>query len=276
MIKKIKSLIMRHGTSFLAFTIANILAAINFNLLLKPINLVAGGASGLSLVLEKIFHISTSHLITIIYIITFILSLFFLKKKTVIGIIYASIIYPIFIYLTEDITSLIVLNYNDTFLVCVISGVISGLTNGFAFRYNLSSGGLAVIPLIMNRYFKLSVSTTNFVANTIVVLMGWYFYGFNMVLYAIMLLMVSSYICNMVILGVSRNKVMFINSDKYKEIIKLFHDKYHQTVTIINSKGNDIIIAVINNIDYSFVRKDLKLVDNKVFFTTNDCYELKK
>ena len=262
--------------SILEFTFSLIIGAINFNLLLKPINLVSGGASGLALVLSNIVNISISNLITIIFVVTFLIGLFFLDKKTVRGIILASILYPVLVKLTENIVDIIVLNYNDYLLITIISGIISGIGNGLAFRNNYSTGGISVLAMIMNKYLKISVSIAGFICNGIIVILGGYFYGFNMVLYAIMLLMVSSYICNMVILGVSRNKVMFINSDKYKEIIKLFHDKYHQTVTIINSKGNDIIIAVINNIDYSFVRKDLRLIDNKVFFTTNDCYELKK
>ena len=150
MIKELK----RDWYKILLFTIAIILAGINFNLLLKPVNVAAGGAGGLALVLSNVFHISTSNLILIIYIITVILSILFLDKKTLASIIYASILYPIVTYLTEDITSIISLNYSDVFLICVVSGVISGFTNGIAFRYGYAPGGISVISPIFHKYFK--------------------------------------------------------------------------------------------------------------------------
>lgn len=257
------------------FTLAIIMASINFNLLLKPINVVAGGAGGLALVLTNVFHISTSDLITIIYVITVILSIIFLDKKTVISIIYASILYPIVTYLTEDITSVISLNYSDMFLICIASGIISGITNGISFRFGYAPGGLSVISPIINKFFKVSVSTVNFMVNTIVVLLGAYYYGFNMVIYAIVLLYISSYVSNIVILGLSSNKVLFIKSNKHDKIIELLHNKYAiNAIVLDNDKKEESLVVVVKNIEYGMVKKDIMNIDKKVFFSTNDCYEV--
>ena len=68
--------------AIIEFTLSLIVSALNFNLLLKPINLVAGGASGLAIVLSNNINIPISDLVTIIFIITFILGLIFLDRKT--------------------------------------------------------------------------------------------------------------------------------------------------------------------------------------------------
>ena len=259
------------------FAISILISAINFNLLLKPINLVCGGSGGIAIVFEKVFHVSTSHIIAIIYVITVILSIVFLEKKTITSIIIASALYPSFTYLTENIMNIIHLNYNDIFLICIVSGIISGITNGIAYRYGYSPGGLGVIPPIIHKYFKVSVSTVNFLVNTIVVWMGAYFFGFNMVLYAIVLLYISSYVCNLVILGLSNNKVIFIHSSKNDAITKVLYDKYRIMVTIIDDDNNDnTLLAVVKNVDYNAVKLDLKKIDKRVFFTTNNCYEVGK
>lgn len=259
------------------FTISILISAINFNLLLKPISIVCGGSGGLALVLENIVHISTSHIIAIVYVITVILSIIFLEKKTVASIILASILYPAFTYLTEDITSIIHLNYDDVFLICIISGIITGITNGIAFRYGFAPGGLSNIAPIVNKYLKTSVSTINFVINAIVVLMGAYYFGFNMVVYAIVLLYIGSYVCNLVILGLSNNKVIFIHSNENKKISEVLHDKYHINATILDdSEKKKTLLAVVKNIDYSAIKLDLRKIDKKVFFTTNNCYEVGK
>lgn len=267
----------RNKKRVVIFIISILVSAINFNLLLKPISIVCGGSGGLSLVLEKVLHISTSHLIAIIYVITIILSCIFLEKKTITSIMLASILYPSFTYLTENINSIISLNYNDVFLICIISGIISGVTNGIAYRYGYSPGGLGVIAPIFNRYFKTSISMVNFIVNAIVVLLGAYFFGFNMVVYAIVLLYISSYVCNLVILGLSNNKVVIIHSNKNDKIIKTLYDKYQINVIVLDEINNkNTLLAVINNIDYNSVKIDLRKIDQKVFFTTNNCYEIGK
>lgn len=258
----------------LLFSFSILIAAINFNLLLKPISLVSGGSGGLALVLENIIPLSTSHLITIIYVITVILSIIFLSKKTVASIVLASILYPLCTYLTEDITSIIYLNYNDIFLICIISGIISGITNGIAYRYGYATGGIGVLAPIINKYLKTSISTVNFVVNTIIVLLGAYFYGFNMVIYAVVLLYITSYVCNLVILGLSSNKVVFIKSGKYEKIIEMLYQKYHINATILEDAKEKTLMVVVKNTDYSALKLDLKNIDKKIFFTTNNCYEV--
>ena len=258
------------------FIISIFISAINFNLLLKPISIVCGGSGGLALVVERIVHISTSHIIAIVYVITVILSIIFLEKKTITSILLASVLYPGFTYLTENITKIIHLNYNDVFLICIISGIITGITNGIAYRYGYSPGGLGVIPPIIHKYFKVSVSTINFIVNTIVVLLGAYFFGFNMVVYAIVLLYIGSYVCNYVILGLPNNKVIFIRSDENDKITKVLHDKYKINVTILGDDNKKMLLAVVKNIDYSAIKIDLKRIDRKVFYTTNYCYEVGK
>lgn len=259
------------------FVLSILASAINFNLLLKPISIVCGGSGGLALVIQKVANISTSHIIAIVYVITIILSLIFLEKKTFASILLASILYPGFTYLTENITNVIVLNYNDIFLICIISGIISGITNGISYRFGFSPGGLGVISPIFNRFFKTSISLVNFIVNTIVVLLGAYYFGFNMVIYAIVLLYISSYVCNLVILGLSNNKVIVIHSNKNNEIVNILHDKYQANAIVIDDINNkNTLLAIIKNIDYNAIKLDLRRIDQKIFFTTNNCYEIGK
>ena len=273
MIKSIKD----NWVKIVIFTFAIILSCINFNLLVKPINVVAGGAGGLSLVFAKAYHLNTSDLIGVIYVVTVILGFIFLDRKTLASIIYASILYPIVTYLTDDITSVITLNYSDVFLICILSGVITGITNGLSFRFGYAPGGLSVIAPIFNRFFKTSVSKVNFFVNSIVVLSGAYYYGFNMVIYAIVLLYISSYVSDIVILGLSTNKVLFIKSVANEKIIKLLHDKYSVNPIILDNINDETtLVAVVNSISYSYVKKDILNIDKKVFFSSNNCYEIGK
>ena len=96
-----------------------------------------------------------------------------------------------------------------------------------------------------------------------------------MVIYAIILQYINSFVCNIVILGVSGNKVLFINSKENNKIIKLLQEKYNINATIIDDDNKyNTILVVVKNIDYNPVKLDLKKIDKNVFFTTNNCYEV--
>ena len=127
----------------------------------------------------------------------------------------------------------------------------------------------------MNKYFKVSISTCNFVMNTFIMILGGYYYGINIVLYAIILNYISSKVCNAIILGISQNKVVFIKSDNEKKVVNLLVNKYKLTSTIfIAEKDKNILMTVVKNRDYSYIKNDLLKIDENIFFTTDNCYEV--
>ena len=267
------NIIKKNLPRYFLLTFVNLISAISFNLLVKPINLVSGGSPGLSLVISKITNLTTSQIVIIIYIITFILGVIFLDKKSVIGIIYASIIYPLFVNMTDGITNSVILSYNDTFLIVIIASIISGISSGIIYKNGFASSGIGIIAPLLNKYFKVAISEANFVINTMILLLGGYFFGFNIVLYALCYLYISNYICNMIILGVSQNKVILIKSKKIYDVIHCLKEKYNINAIIMES-DNPTAMILTNNRYYSLIRNDLVNIDKEIFFTTDNCYEV--
>ena len=265
---------------YLSLTIALIISALCFNLLLSPINLVAGGTNGLAIVLEQIFGISSNDLITIIYIMMFLLSFLFLGKDSFVGILYASIMYPLLVNLTSGISSVIVINYNDPFLIAIFAGILSGISGGLTYKNDFAASGIGVIAPIMHKYFKLSISGVNFVINTIIVLFGGYYFGIDMILYAIILLYLNSYICNIIILGVSYHKALFIRSKNIDKISEYLYKIHGINPTILNVHGGytneegSLLLVVIPTLKYSRIKKELIKIDQDIFFVTCNSYEL--
>lgn len=265
---------------YLSLTIALIISALCFNLLLSPINLVAGGTNGLAIVLEQILGISSNDLITIIYIIMFLLSFLLLGKDSFVGLLYASIIYPLLVNLTSGISSVIVINYNDPFLIAIFAGILSGISGGLTYKNDFAASGIGVIAPIMHKYFKLSISGVNFVINTIIVLLGGYYFGIDMILYAIILLYLNSYICNIIILGVSYHKALFIRSKSIDKISEYLYKIHGINPTILNVHGGytneegSLLLVVIPTLKYSRIKKELMKIDQDIFFVTCNSYEL--
>ena len=173
------------------------LASLNFNIILKQLNLVTGGTQGLAIVLNHLFKIEHSTIILVINISMLVISYFTLSKETTYGTILATFIYPLLIKLTSNINLNIDENYIIIFIV--LTGIICGFTSGYIYKLGFSSGGINVIALIIRKYFHINIAITNFIINTVVILLGAFYFGIIKCLYSILVVFINSYIINKIL-----------------------------------------------------------------------------
>ena len=82
---------------FLIFLLGVLILALNYNLFIVPNNFILGGASGLSVILNNIFHISPVIFVYIINFILIITSAFLLGKVDTRRAIIGAILFPFLI-----------------------------------------------------------------------------------------------------------------------------------------------------------------------------------
>ena len=180
-----------HMKKYLLLLFYLLLASLNLNLILKPLNLVTGGTQGLALILSYITNLSPSLLILIINIITIIISFFFLTKDHTKSALISTFIYPLFIKLTSYIPNL---NINNNFFIVIISGLIYGFTSGMIYKLGFSSGGITIINLLINKYLNIKLSVINFITNIIIIL-----FGLNKSLSSLLLIIIGSIVINLIL-----------------------------------------------------------------------------
>jgi len=188
---------MKKRKKYLLLLIILLLSSLNFNLILKPLNLVTGGTQGLSLILNHLFNLSPSLTILIINLIMLIISYFLLPKSTTYGTIVATITYPFFIKLTSFLPSFETTNLMLFFVV--LSGIICGVTGGYIYKLGFSSGGLNLISLILKKCFNINIALTNFILNTIIILLGCFSFGLLKGIYSILVVIINSYLINKIL-----------------------------------------------------------------------------
>lgn len=181
---------------YLLLLIILFIASLNFNIILKELNLVTGGTQGLSIILNYFLEINHSILIFIINILMLIISFFTLSKETTYGTIIATFIYPLFIKLTNNIFS--ISNVNLIYIV-ILSGIICGITSGLIYKLGFSSGGINIIALVLKKYFNINIAITNFILNTIIILLGIFSFGIKKGLYSILVVFINSFIVNKIL-----------------------------------------------------------------------------
>ena len=174
------------------------IASINFNLILKSLNLVTGGTQGISLIISHITSIKPAYIILIINILMLIISYVLLGRIPTNGIFVATFVYPLFVRLT----SFIVLNLNNNayiFIFVIVAGIISGITNGYILKLGYSPGGINVLVVILKKYFNVRESISIFIINTCIIIFGMIYFGIVKALYSILLVFISSIVINIIL-----------------------------------------------------------------------------
>ena len=257
------------------------LSAIIFNLLLYPTNLVTGGMNGLAIIINHITDIDSALIILIGSILLLGLSYVFLGLNQVTASLVATITYPFFISITEPLTKLIVIDTSDLILISILIGILLGITNGLMYKVGFSNGGLNIISQILYKYFHISLSKSTMIINFIVVLIGGIYFGFNMMLYAFIIIYLSSAVIDKVLLGISSNKAFYINTYKDKEVKDYLIKELNHTVTIFDVKGGflkkkrSVLLAVIPTREYFKLKEGIYQIDPQAFFVVTDAYEVK-
>ena len=252
-----------------------------YNLLLLPTDLVAGGVNGIAIITNYVYGIDSSIMILLISSACLLFSFLYLGTERTLGSLLATFIYPLFVKLTAIITQGITINYDDKFLIIIFAGVIGGLANGFIYKTGFSNGGLPIISQILYKYHKIPIAKSSMVINSMIIIIGSFFFGWSMMMYAIILVFINNMMIDKVLLGISSNKAFYIVTTKEKEIREYILNNLKHTVTIFNVEGaflekrRKVLLSVIPKRDYYKLTEGIKLIDPNVFFVVEDAYEVK-
>ena len=171
------------------------IAALNFNLFIKPYNLVCGGTNGLSIIINKITYIDYSIIILFINIIMFFLSIIFFNKKMTLSLIISTIFYPIFIRITSSTTIII----PSIFISVILTGIISGITGGFIYKLGFSSVGINLLGPLIAKYINKSIGTINIIINLIITILNLIFFGLNNFLFSLIIIYINGITINIIL-----------------------------------------------------------------------------
>lgn len=265
---------------YMLLIFAEFLSAAYFNLLQFPSKIITGGSSGISIIINSYFNVDPSFVILIVSVVLLIIGFIFLGAEKASGAVIATLIYPLFIKLTENISDLIQIDFTDTILISIFLGVIMGITVGLVYKAGFSNGGVSIISEIISKYGKISISKVSFFINLIIVIIGGASFGWTMVMYSIIVLYIYSIVLDRVVIGVSKNKALYIIAEEYENIEKYILENLKHGVTLFDVKGGfldkkrKVILTVIPNREYFKLKEGIKQIDEKAFFIVTDAYQV--
>lgn len=250
--------------------------AIAYNVFFLRQNLVYGGSGGIATLFKD--YLDPSITILIIQVIALILAFIFLDKNKALNSVVGSLLYPLFVKLTQDIN--ISIPKDDIMLVAICGAVLAGIASGLTSKTGFSTGGTDTIVHILVKKFNMSFGNANLLLNGIIVLFGGYQFGWRIMLYALIILYIISIITDKVVLGISNNKIFYIVTTQEERMKKFILENLSRGVTIIDAHGGysnekiKMITAVIPTSEYFKTREGILQIDPNAFFYISDSYQV--
>lgn len=255
------------------------IVALAFNVFFLQYGIVCFGISGLSIVTNE-FGINPSLFILIANIILLIISFLVLgvdkTKNSIIG----SLIFPIFVTITEHIVPYIKIENVELIVIAIFGAVLTGLGYGIIFKTGFTTGGTDIINQILSKYFKISLGKSMLIIDGLVVLSARIVFTWEIVLYGLIVLYIISFLTDKVILGISQSKAFYIITEKESEVREFLLSVMNGGVTIINARGGytnekqQLLLGVVPSRSYFMVKEGLKEIDKNIFFLVCDAYEV--
>lgn len=253
------------------------------NMFLSPGGIVTGGVTGLGIIIERltlrwlgfVVPIWATNLIvdTPLLIYVYRLRDMDLFKKTLFG----SLSLTVFLWLTALINT----EKSDYILSTVFGGALSGLGVGLIFRGEGTTGGSDLIATLLNRRFKdIKISNILFVIDSIVILLGFFTFGQQATMYALITVFIASKVIDLVVAGVNYAKVVFILSDCPEKINLELINKLGRGATILFGRGGytgkdkNVVMVVASARQIGLLKELIYNIDRRAFVFIADVREV--
>ena len=276
-----KKLIKKHWKLVLALILGNFIYSFGVIAFIEPNGLITGGVTGISLFLHYIFtDVPVSLFALILNLLFFFLGWLTLGKKFALSTLASTIINPFCFWLLEFFDYSF-LSFSDLWLSLICGGALIGLGLGIVMREGSSTGGVDIVAILINRYFKfITIGVSISVLDIIILLVQLTMKPFEFVIYGVILALVYSFIIDKLIMTGNDRVELKIISKKEAEIRKVILEEFDRGVTLLHTKTGyletekDMILTVISYRELMRVRAKVNEIDHEAFMIISKVSEV--
>ncbi len=209
--------------------IGSVLAALGYSLFQVPINLVAGGAGGIAIIVKHFTNFPVGTTYFLINIPLLIIGFRYLGRwhfifSTLLSVIIFSISADLFSYFLPQTMARFPIT-DDLLLNALYAGVVFGLGSGIIFRFGGTIGGTAILGRIINNKTGFPMSQSYFFTDGLIILVAGLIFGWELALLALISLFFTGFASDFVLEGVSQVRTVNIITNKPDE---LKHEMMHK------------------------------------------------
>lgn len=166
-------------------------------------------------------------------------------------------------------------------LVSVFGGVMIGVGTGLTLRAQAATGGTDLAAALLNkRWQRIPVASGLFALDAGVILLGMFAFGLEQGMFAVLAVFVSSKCVGAILEGVQFAKAAFIISDQSEEIGQALMENVQRGVTALHGMGmytkqeKKILLCVFSPKEVGLVKSIIMNIDCNAFFLLADMKEV--
>ena len=244
--------------------------AISFNFFYGPINIAAGGSTGISILVDAVWGINRSITVLVVNILMLILAAIFLGKKTTKNVALGSLLLPVLMGLTPSFKIT-----NNQLLAVIYGGALMGLGVSLLYRVNASSGGTTIPPMILKKYFYINPAIGLLAIDMVIIFLNIFVDGWNAFLLAALSQVVTAMTMNYAEAGFDRKyQVRVMSNEHFEELKTMLLDNYNGLTIydVVGGYSDDDkkqLLLVVDTREYGPLINKIHEIDSDAFIITD-------
>ena len=276
--KKTFIIMKKHLKELTLITIGTLLMAVGTAFFLLPNQLSPGGFAGITTITYYLFNLPMGTVMILLNIPLFIIALIKLGKRFFVKAIIGTGMLSMFLNLFEGANALT----SDRLLASIYGGIIIGIGTAIILRTNASTGGSELLGNIIVK-FKPTARTSNMIIliDTIVVALNVIFFKeIEVGLYSAITIYLVGQMIDIIFEGTNFTKMIFIVSDKHKEISEKIGKDIERGSTGIYARGmyheedRMLLWCVASRREIVQIREIATKIDKKAFIVISNAREV--
>ena len=265
--------------SLLCLLVGNLLYALSVKLFLLPANLISSGTTGIALVVNHLTGMPLSIFIFLFNVVMLCFGWWILGRQFALTTVFSSLFYPVALEMLNHLLGDVHIT-EDLLLNTLFSGLGIGLSLGIVIRSGGSTGGMDIPPLVLKKLFRIPVAVSLWAFDFCIMLSQMIFHVPEDLLYGILLLMVTSFALNKVlIMGTSMTEVKIV-SPKALAIRDAILSQVDRGVTMLHGEGGylhtdtEVILSVVSNNEMPKIERLARGIDPDCFMIVSQVTEV--
>ena len=244
--------------------------------ILIPKQFLAGGVTGLSLLIH---YVLPSLPVGVIYFILniplFFICWMFVGRRFFWYSIAGVVIFSASMFLPYPLIPI-----NDMILAALTAGLITGVGSGIILRSLGSAGGLDILSVVLFKKFSIRPGTFVLAFNSLLLGVAAFRIPLEMIIYTLIFMYVTSYCVNMVVTGLSQRKAVMIISPHWQAIADEIMKRMQRGVTVVRGEGGytgnevRILYSVVTFSELSRFKQMIKNIDPQAFVVVTETLEV--
>lgn len=270
--------IWRIARDYALMTVGALCIALSIDLFLVPNNVIAGGVTGVSIILNSLVGTPVGLVILLLNVPLFIvgwraLGGLIFGVRTVFAVVVLSLAVDALAPLLRPVTT-------QPLLFILYGGVLDGLGTGLIFRGLGTSGGIDIVARLLERWRGVRPGRTLLALNALTYAGAFFIYGAEPVLFALLASFISSRAVNVVLEGGVTARQALIVTARPAEITAAVLQDLARGITVLEGKGGythqdrAILLCVVLRSELSFLKQIIARADPDAFVIVGEVAEV--